>query len=496
VRVAAAACLTWLALACGTACARAGDGARADDAERAAAPVADVAPADLAQAARAPTTIRIDGAFDDWPARVHVVADGRYVYVRFALPEERNLQASDLPVVLALDARADGAFDPDLRITFSPPATGGLGVAVEAVRRGDDDTKLGHAQLDLVAAPTVASREFELRIARDVRGRADLTELLASGRVRVQVSLLRTDGSPAWRSRAWQHELPPRDAAPVASSAAIPPKDAGAVRVVSWNVLVATPRRKPEPFARVLRALAPDVVLFQEWEGGTDDEIAAWMNAQLPGEPAWHARTSEGWGVAVAARGDLAVLLPEHVPRPADAPADPRRGDRALRLAGGIAPTALGPLCAASLHLKCCGSAVSEQDAARRAETRQANAVLRSAWREHAPCVRVVGGDLNLVGSRAPLEILASGLDGDGGALDVVPTPVLGDDAVYTWSQAWSRFSPGRLDWLLHGRDVRTVRAFVLDAHRLDDATLAAAGIERGDTSVSDHLPLTLDLAR
>ena len=469
-----AGCLTLLALASGPVRARAFD----------AAPTP------------APATIRIDGAFDDWPARTHLAADGRWLYVRFTLPEARNVQASDMPLVLAIDGRAEGAFDPELRITFSPPATGGLGVAVDAVRGGADAPKLGHAAIDLFAAPTVASREFELRLARDVRGRPDLTELLASGRVRVQASLLRPDGAPAWRSRAWQLDLPPRDPAPSKSAAAIPAKDAGAVRVVSWNVLLATPRKKPEPFARVLRALAPDVVLLQEWEGGTDDEIAAWLNAQLPGEPAWQARTSDGWGVAVAARGALAELLPRHVARPADAPADPRRGDRALRLAGGIATTALGPVCAASLHLKCCGSAASEQDAARRAEAREANGVLRAAWRDHAPCVRVVGGDLNLVGSREPLGILALRLDGGGGALEIADAPVLGDAAVYTWTQAWSRFSPGRLDWLLHGHDVRTVRAFVLDAHRLDDATLAAAGVERGDASVSDHLPLVLDLAR
>lgn len=480
-----AGCSTILALACAPAW------AFADDDARSAAPAASAV-----QAANAPAQIRIDGTFDDWPARAHLAADGRRLYVRFTLPEARNLQASDMPLVLAIDGRAEGAFDPELRIVFSPPATGGLGVAVEAVRRGGDETKVGHAALDLVAAPTVASREFELRVARDVRGRPDLTELFASGRVRVQASLLRSDGSPAWRSRAWQIELPPRNDAAAASDVAIPPRDPGTTRVVSWNVLLATPRKKPEPFARVLRALAPDVVLFQEWEGGTDDEIAAWLNAQLPGEPAWHARTSDGWGVAVAARGELAELLPRHLTRPDEAPADPRRADRALRLAGGVAATALGPLCAASLHLKCCGSAVSEQDVARRAEAREANAVLSVAWREHAPCVRVVGGDLNLVGSREPLAILAARLDGDDGALEIADTPVLGDAVVYTWSQAWSRFSPGRLDWLLHGRDARTVRAFVLDAHRLDDATLAAAGVERGDTSVSDHLPLVLDLAR
>jgi len=470
--------------------------ARADDAMTD-APAPAPAAVEVTQAARATpasTTIRIDGAFDDWPAGAYLVADGRYVYVRLMLPEARTVQASEQPLVLALDARAAGAFDPELRITFSPRETGGQGVAVAAVRHGDDDPKLGHAALDLVVAPTFAAREFELRVARDVRGRPDLAEALASGAVRVQAALLRADGSPAWRSRAWQIELPPSDAAPSVASA-IPAKEPGTVRVVSWNVYLAALREKPEPFARVLRALAPDVLLLQEWEGGTDAGIAAWLDERLPGQPAWRARTSDGWGVAVAARGELAELLPRHVARPDAAPADARRSDVALRIAGGVATTALGPVCAASLHLKCCGSAASAQDAARRAEAARANEVLRAAWGAHASCVRVVGGDLNLVGSRDPLDILATGLDPGGGALAVADAPVLGDAAVYTWSQPWSRFSPGRLDWLLHGRDVRAARAFVLDARRLDAATLAAAGIERSDTAASDHLPLVLDVA-
>jgi hypothetical protein len=36
--------------------------------------------------------------------------------------------------------------------------------------------------------------------------------------------------------------------------------------------------------------------------------------------------------------------------------------------------------------------------------------------------------------------------------------------------------------------------AFVLDAAVLGDAALAAAGIERGDTGVSDHLPVVVDV--
>ena len=134
-RRAVAGYLTLLAVARGVPAASAAD---ADGAAVATPPPAS------GQAAT-PTRIRIDGAFDDWPAGTYLAADGRWLHVRLSLPEARNIQASDLPLVVAIDARADGAFDPDLRLTFSPPATGGLGIAVSAVQHGDDDAKLGHA---------------------------------------------------------------------------------------------------------------------------------------------------------------------------------------------------------------------------------------------------------------------------------------------------------------------------------------------------------------
>jgi len=72
---------------------------------------------------------------------------------------------------------------------------------------------------------------------------------------------------------------------------------------------------------------------------------------------------------------------------------------------------------------------------------------------------------------------------------------VLGDRAAYTWIQPWSRFSPGRLDWLLYdGSQATAARAFALDVPRLDDAARTAAGLERDDGAASDHLPLVLDL--
>ena len=108
--------------------------------------------------------------------------------------------------------------------------------------------------------------------------------------------------------------------------------------------------------------------------------------------------------------------------------------------------------------------------------------------------LRVVGGDLNLVGTRAPLDLLRERLAADGGDLVVAPAEVPGDRAVYTWrGRRGSRFSPGRLDFLLFGGG-GLVNAFAFDSARLDAEARAKLGVRSADSSASDHLALALDL--
>jgi hypothetical protein len=109
--------------------------------------------------------------------------------------------------------------------------------------------------------------------------------------------------------------------------------------------------------------------------------------------------------------------------------------------------------------------------------------------------MRIIAGDYNLVGSRAPLDVLRADLDIGGMQLVPVETMVLGDAAIYTWFSPQSEFSAGRLDWGIAGSTgAQIVNAFVLDARRLTDRALGAMGLDRGDTAASDHLPLVVDL--
>ena len=109
--------------------------------------------------------------------------------------------------------------------------------------------------------------------------------------------------------------------------------------------------------------------------------------------------------------------------------------------------------------------------------------------------IRIIGGDLNLVGSREPLDALRTGLDENGASLGVADAQVLGDSVLATWGHDNSRYSSGRLDWMLFGdHNADLVNAFVLDTTRLSDVSLARSGLSRGDTQASDHDPLVVDL--
>ena len=166
-----------------------------------------------------------------------------------------------------------------------------------------------------------------------------------------------------------------------------------------------------------------------------------------------------------------------------------------MRFAGALVSTPLGYLAASSVHLKCCGSSGSPEDQMRISEAGAINRSLAEALSMEPAALRIIGGDLNLVGSRPPLDVLRNGLDADGSDLEIADARDLGDSAYITWREDGNAFSPGRLDWAVYsGSAVRTARCFVLDARLLSDRALEVNGLDRTDADASDHLPLVVDL--
>ncbi|MEL7472391.1 MAG: endonuclease/exonuclease/phosphatase family protein [Planctomycetota bacterium] len=449
--------------------------------------------------------IMVDGVVDDWPLESVMTGDDEHLYLRFLLEgQPRTLQANDETVSIRLDlddsTETGRVFsDPiesttlgvDLEILLSPPGDDGQpqgGARLVAYDEDGEASPVGHADVGFHFAPTFASTWFEARLSRHMDGDVQLPDLSDEGEGAGMVVVMGPSGvAEAW-SAPFRGEWPQRSRTQKLADVSIPPKPTGAVRVVCWNVYFTQPATNPQPFARVLRSLDPDVVLLQEWDIDDSTHIASWFNALLPRQDGWQALTGESWGVAVVTPhtlsplGDNVLYLSE--------------GDeRAVNLVAAVVNTPSGRVAASSVHLKCCGGPDGPEEARRLAEADAINATLAEQFEATPTDMRIVAGDLNLVGAVGPLDRLRTGLDADGSDLAVARTSRLGDAAMYTWRDEDSAFTPGRLDYALVGdSEAELVQAFVLDVDQLTPNAVQAAGLRPGDTAASDHLPLVIDI--
>ncbi len=463
----------------------------------------------------------LDGDISEWAFTNVALADDRHVFVRFSLGPPRNaLQASDETVLILLDVDGStltgntsepwpgaGGMGVDLEIQISPMDTQRKaprnGVSLAMIDRRGRRSPISHADAGFIFAPTIASEWFEMRVARDLPGLVGFEDDDPS----LAVSPIRTDRPPApTRDRApsagagvvvlvdadgrhngslspFSFALPELTTGPAPAIATLPPRRADAIRVMSYNVLRSSPEQNPGPFARLITAIDPDVVLLQEWNANAE-VIARWFEQNVGS--GWNVIAHPGQGVAIAARGSISPLL--------DGPIVVDGRTRPARAIFALVRTPLRDTIVASVHLKCCGGADTEEDRTRMSEARAIN----DAFARASPAgdkLRIIGGDLNLVGSGPPLEMLRLGLDTDQSDLSVAEALILGDSLVATWRDPTGPFTPGRLDYLLYS-DVQAdiVQTFIVDTARLSERDLASNGLESGDSLASDHLPIVADL--
>jgi endonuclease/exonuclease/phosphatase family metal-dependent hydrolase len=464
--------------------------------------------------------IVLDGDISDWPADTAAWIDDHFLYLRFTIQDEQfTLQSarSTLSIMLDLDSStATGRTSTlvpmndlgvDMEIQFSPQKPGGgveRGSAIYAVSSTGEKTPLSKLDFDFVTVPSFASSWYEARISRTPQGEQSIIPggLLAPGNIKGVVATITAAGTID--GYADPFDLP---SGPTCvggrklSNLDVPTKPAGSVRVVSYNVLRSKPIQEPATFRRILRALEPDVILFQEWDQGDAALIDGWLTANLSDLGEWQVSRpagdmASGGGVAIASRFPLEQLGPA-VTRP-DTRSDTREGSNGqapVRAALAAIQTPQGLLLASSLHLKCCGTKDSREDRQRIEEARAVAARLAQLTDSLKPSMVVVGGDLNLVGSRPPLDILRAGADVDDTDLTIAETWVFGSNAIYTWREEDSEFAPGRLDYLLYSDSTAdAIQSFALDTDRFTDEALARLGLDRADTYASDHLPIVVDL--
>lgn len=398
-----------------------------------------------------------------------------------------------------------------------PRASGrgtGIGVRVRGPGGGLEPTIQAGA-FDVIVTPTYAADRFELRIARGRRA-ADGSTLLDGARIRLAV--VYTDGDAARdRTEVATVDLAPYDPRSGTRpwSETLAPED-GVARLLSWNVSHTSFRDRPERFAPVLGALEPDVILLDEVhrDVGEADLRAFFEMPALAARGPWEfvAGTSGGTQMTVVASriglrpeaemagvyhladslDALAAAFPE---RPAQLELDLER-ERGIPTVGAWVEVGGHPVLFVPVDLKSAGYDGSWEDRLREVQAaRVRQAVARVLERRAGAGSAVIAGDLNLVGSRRPLDVLARGLDG---GEDLVPADAyrLTDGSLATWRSPMQPFTPGRLDFvLIPERKLQVRRAFTFDAAELAPELRANLGIDAEATrTTSDHLPLVVDL--
>lgn len=457
----------------------------------------------------AQTPITIDGAFADWlnvpilysspsgtgaPGQIdfgqlQVANDQRFLFVRIELGKEIILQESNnlqLLIDTDLNAATGTSFNgigADLIWSFGQRS--GLR------QQPGQSTTLFHSDIRLRSAPTVSSSVFEFCIDRtsQVNGSA----LFPSATIR----LLLRDGTTGDRiplsgqtvQYTFQSAIVPTEAIPLER------QSADDLRLLSWNVrndglwnTTQSPR-----FRRILTAIQPDIINFQEIYGRSTSEtaslIANWLPIASPGT--WYSAGSsdrktlsrfpilDSWSVAA----NLVLLI-----------------DTTSKLGR--------PSLVVNLHLPCC-----ENNSGRQSQIDQLLAFIRDAKNpggvltldEDTPMI--INGDLNLVTFSSQLSSLLNGQiqnqsshgpsfqpDWNGQPFVNLFSRHSDKRMGYTWRNDSSSYSPGWLDFHVYtGSMLEVPRHYIVNTEAMSSARLSSAGLLWNDSWASDHYAFVAD---
>ena len=469
-----------------------------------------------AQAAR----IFLDGDFGEWarldPAhtdasgdaqagnvdfdRLWIANDREYLFLRFELGVETLIQEAN-QIVLYLDTDDDPATGQPIH-GIGAELSWAFGQRTGVFTVGPVSRQIGHAALGIVTAPAVSAAAFEVAFERDALPDG-VHALFESETFRLvlddEAGADRLPDAPGGIAYTFDEQEPLDLRAPVL----LQKQNAADVRVLSYNVqrdAFFIQSRNPS-FNRLLRAIDPEIIGFQEVLDHSAAETAALVEAALPSAPGqtWH-----------AARIDPDLVLVSRYPV-----------TQCFSIPGGFAGDANAAfvldmqepwgtdLLLLSAHPPCC-----RNDAARQRDIDAMMAFVRDARAVGGPLDLdpetpiIILGDMNLVGFAEQLNTLLTGAivntgafgpafapDWDGSALADLMPPHVALPMTFTWYNANSNFHPGRLDFIVYTDSVLEPGSrFVLFTPAMPPDSLAAYGLTAADATIaSDHLPVVGD---
>jgi endonuclease/exonuclease/phosphatase family metal-dependent hydrolase len=460
-----------------------------------------------------PPQIFMDGQFEEWQSvsplysdppgdqqsgnldfgKLWVTNDGDYLYLRIEVGEEINMQdLNNITLYLDTDDNASTGISihgigAELQWTF--------GTRNGIFKVGSSSFPVAHRNIGLVTMPTITSNEFEIALDRQAKP-DNLHLLFTNSTIRVvfidegigQDHLPDVPGGVSFTFAA-QYPLP-------VNPISIRHNNSNSFRILSYNVLSdgLFESSKVPAFTRILQAIRPTIIGFQEIYNHSASETANQVESILP-SPGQQWYSSKG--------GPDNIVVSRY----------PILSSYQIEGNGGFVID-LNPDFNSQLLLIVAHLPASSNNSGRQLEADAIMAFIRDAKNPGGLITVPTGtpmmiiGDLNLVGYAQQLITLLTGdivntgqfgnpfpPDWDDTDLDHILPRSTDIPFFYTWYSPPSSYSPGKLDYMIFSDSViESVKKFVLFTPAMSSDSLVANNLQPGDVeTASDHLPLVSD---
>ena len=461
--------------------------------------------------------IFLDGRTDDWnisvPTYIDDVNDGNVFDFRyFSVTNDEQF----LFIRLNLTPEMKLVEDNQLTLYIDGDNNSGTGLVVNGIgaelkwdfglRTGlfykNGTTSISHSDIQFRSMPTVTDTTFEIAIGRDVLPNGT-DPLFTSPSVKIFFKDNAANGD--WMPNSGDvfeytfDETPTPALVPIEISR----EDTSFLRVMNYNVLndgLLDPGRE-EYFTRILQAIQPDIICFNEMWNSSSSQVQGKLNEILPLQNggSWDAIKLDGGNVTATMYPVIQSWLVFN-------------GHRITASLIDLPSYFEKDIMVINAHYKCCGGPAND-------DTRQLEADATISFildaktpggvidlAENTPFL--ILGDLNLVGDRQQLTTLVTG--------EIINTTQFGNGAppdwdetelednlseqtdkrtAYTWRNDVSTFPPGRLDFQIYSNSVMNIeKAFVIQTEVMSSARLSQYGLQQFDTrNASDHFPKVTD---
>ena len=420
--------------------------------------------------------------------RLWLANDENFIYLRFETGSEVVLD-TDNSIVVYIDW--DGQASTGLNISnIGADFKWEFGQRQGTAYSQSGSTTIHHADLGFYQAPTVSSSQFEIAFSRNASVPVALGKtisILFQNEGGANLDTLPDSGSISY--------APSDDHAPPFHHISLAKTSATDLRIMTYNTHNDTLFSQTAAYTRILTALEPDIINFQELYSHTDAQTATLITQILPPAP------GEGWYCAQAA--DCVTISRYAI-------------SNTWNLDGNLVSLITAPqslptsnILLVNAHPPCC-----TDDSGRQLEIDHIMSFIRDAKAGSGPLNLpkktpiIITGDMNLVGLSQQLKTLLTGdivhesqygadlqPDWDGSSLSDCISTHNSSRAAYTWRSDTSDYPPGRLDYIVYTDSViQTSHHFILWTPDMMTEELAQYGLNAEDTpSASDHLPHVAD---